>query len=484
MEELDVKARAAVAKHMYSFFPVITLMNADLIPVTLPAVYAGMCTEWGTCTALHCLIFNCTYLGVVHGGVVTKVACEISGRLAQNPTMSCAIIVLPNVGTRGYAHYSDNIRRAERKIEDIFDDSGFNLEMRVVNLTFEIGSAPTKHAAMCHPCLMCLSNVVDKPGCDDAKLLAKFAESDLWIRKATTPTSYNLRSAYVVPHRAFNSDVGDFSAPQVLKQVVSGGEMYKSILTACFKGLRPSRGWSSNDSAIITEFVGYDATLGKLCLEESVKQVDSELPPNLGCVTLIWAHDKSQLKAIANYCIEELASDGLAKVKDKTIKLPGVVVAEPPRPEESRPTLKDSDLKVTVATDGFKVLKIAAKWHDDFVCNAALSSKYKVLAEKHNKIWNSSGDCFRSDSNKRNALDALPGGQDEGDVGIIPVAEGDATTKEEILEKHGECYRIMLKDAVGELFVQKKDPVDDERRAVYVLGAKERWIGNLVLFCS
>ena len=107
--------------HVELFFPVHDTSQTQIGPLLEPSVTA-ISDQLGQMKDVLCRIFvaNLTALGSHWEKAVHELFRIISDKLAEHPERTCAILVMPNVGTRGDLYDETSISKAHGDIKDLF----------------------------------------------------------------------------------------------------------------------------------------------------------------------------------------------------------------------------------------------------------------------------------------------------------------------------------------------------------------------------
>jgi len=191
----------------------------------------------------HCVyVANLSYLGAVSAVVWRDMCSTISVLLASNAERSCALVMMPNVCSKGAGlSTAESVKETVRAVETLLEDTTYNLAVRYFVLQFnENDRCSDKRALAAHGAMIIRNtcrmhqrrHVVASQDWDPVSV---FRHSRLWATQAVPGlVPVHPRSRFVNPASAVALELGGINVNRLsdaaeYKQHITGPAMWGAV---------------------------------------------------------------------------------------------------------------------------------------------------------------------------------------------------------------------------------------------------------------
>ena len=371
-------------------------MEDDTAFASKVAGATGTFLEENVITASNAFYFywvDYTKLGSSFSAVMNKAVRLVADAIAHNPSNTGAMIIAPNIATRG-AKYDDlAIEAAHDDIEVLLKNESLELHVRRSSIVFSQDQS-CRSRPVSLPCWNLMSNALD----DKGALLSAFASSKLFQQKGVTDISRQQEVDFVNPTALIFRGGDDFSRSQRLKQEVTGKDLYLKVRDALWIGMK----LSPKTAGICIDVFGYDDSFTESIIVASLKHRPKA--PTEMLVTTIWAKsdvEGDQRKRQAKWLREAQRRFAGKMVMDKVLKLEGVVVDDNQVPTQ-RPSYNTDEFLLTMPTADESLALRQSKLDEYTPKFTRLQEDFQALMAKHDAKYNPSGVPYKGQG-KRSA---------------------------------------------------------------------------------
>ena len=245
-------------------------------------------------------IFLCklTVLGVVGDTTSKTIANDIATLLNTSGPASVAMVILPNVGDRGYSDSYVAIRRRHRRLEEAFEREALRMHSRRVSLVVDpcaLGR-PTRQPTLFDAVMLISGRFDAQPGG------AAFTKSMLWARLASTGFPTVTRDMMVNPVRESVGGEIELHAEARLKQAFSGADAIAKLVSSLCDGVL----FSEHARLLLIDLTLYDGATAACALQHMSEALPG-IPP-MSCIGVTWLHNPAEANMIKCFGAERARS--------------------------------------------------------------------------------------------------------------------------------------------------------------------------------